>query len=107
MEQQRDFGLLELNAFIAVVEAEGLHGAAQVIGRTESAVCLQIRRLEAALKVALFRKEGRRLVLTAAGQRMLERARQIVSLQNELRAALARSTVPHGTRPAVAAMSAR
>jgi DNA-binding transcriptional LysR family regulator len=58
--------------------------AAEQIGRTPSAISLQIKRLQDDLGVVLFRKHGRGLALTEAGVIALEYARGILALHDEL-----------------------
>ena len=60
-------------AAVRVFEAAARHptftAAAEELGLTQAAVSYQIKLLEARLKIALFRREGRRVVLTEAGAR--------------------------------------
>jgi LysR family glycine cleavage system transcriptional activator len=61
-----------LKSFFAAAEASEsgrLRAAAEQLGRTESAVSHQVRRLEEFLGVALFERHGRELRLTPAGLR--------------------------------------
>ncbi|MEO0359037.1 MAG: LysR substrate-binding domain-containing protein, partial [Pseudomonadota bacterium] len=50
---------------------------------TQSAVSMQIKRLEDALDVALFERRNRTLVMTTSGEQLLSYARQILSLNDE------------------------
>lgn len=72
-----------LRAFIAVAECEGFSAAARILNRTQSAVSLQIRRLEDRMGEALFARNSRSVELTPAGGRLLPYARRIISLQDE------------------------
>lgn len=72
-----------LRAFVAVAECEGFSAAGKVLNRTQSAVSLQIKRLEQGMGGALFERTSRSVLLTDAGQRMLPYARQMLSLQDE------------------------
>lgn len=58
--------------------------AAEELGRTPSAMSLQMKRLQDDLSVTLFRKRGRKLGLTEEGVVVLEYARRILSLHDEL-----------------------
>jgi DNA-binding transcriptional LysR family regulator len=62
----------------------GLAPAAERLGRTPSAISLQMKRLQKDLGVPLFRKRGRRLALTEAGEVALAYARRILALNDEL-----------------------
>jgi DNA-binding transcriptional LysR family regulator len=62
----------------------GLAQAAERLGRTPSAISLQMKRLQHDLGTPLFRKRGRRLALTEAGETTLAYARSILALHDEL-----------------------
>jgi DNA-binding transcriptional LysR family regulator len=57
--------------------------AARSVGRTQSAVSLQMRRLEDLAGVQLFEKAGRNVRLTEGGLVLLEYARRMLSLNDE------------------------
>jgi DNA-binding transcriptional LysR family regulator len=58
--------------------------AAKELGRTPSAISLQMKRLQDDLGVTLFRKRGRGLALTEAGSAALDYVRRILSVHDEL-----------------------
>lgn len=60
-----------LRAFLAVAEAGSLSGAARVLGASQPTLGRQIREIESALGLALFRRHARGLELTEAGAAML------------------------------------
>ena len=62
----------------------GLSHAAEHLGRTPSAISLQMKRLQDDLGVTLFVKRGRRLGLTEHGEVVLSYARRILALNDEL-----------------------
>ncbi len=62
----------------------GLAQAAEQLGRTPSAISLQMKRLQEDLGMPLFRKHGRGLALTEAGEVALSYARRILALNDEL-----------------------
>ncbi|GGH07405.1 LysR substrate-binding domain-containing protein [Silvibacterium dinghuense] len=66
----------------------GLAQAAADLGRTPSAISLQMKRLQDELGLPIFRKRGRGLALTEAGETALAYARRILSLNDELLATL-------------------
>ncbi|WP_129139577.1 LysR substrate-binding domain-containing protein [Modicisalibacter coralii] len=72
-----------LRAFVTVAECEGFSAAGKILCRTQSAVSLQIKRLEDRMGEALFERTSRSVLLTAAGGRLLPYARQILKLQDE------------------------
>lgn len=82
---QRDVRIEELKTLVALVECGSLASAAQILGRTESALSLQLRRLETAVGVPLLKRVGRRLALNTNGQIVLSHAKRMLKLQKELR----------------------
>ncbi|MGA1273896.1 MAG: helix-turn-helix domain-containing protein [Burkholderiaceae bacterium] len=60
--------LEQWQALISIVEAGGYAQAAQQLNKTQSAITYLIGRLEELLGIRLFERQGRRAVLTAAGQ---------------------------------------
>ncbi len=84
----RDLDISLLRAFIAVVEAGGVTAAARVLNRTQAAVSQQIKRLETVLGSSLFEREHKRILLAAAGERLLGDARRLVALNDDLYATM-------------------
>ncbi len=68
-----------LRSFVAVVECGSLAAAAGRVGRSESALSLQMSRLEALVGRALFDRDGRALRLNQNGSLLLAHARAILS----------------------------
>ncbi len=62
----------------------GLAQAAEHLGRTPSAISLQMKRLQEDLGIPIFRKRGRGLALTEAGETALSYARRMLMLNDEL-----------------------
>jgi DNA-binding transcriptional LysR family regulator len=80
---------LSLLQTLAAVQHTGtLAKAAEQVGRTQSAVSLQMQRLEQSLALDLFDRRGRSLVLTEAGQAMLGYAQQMLALNRQAVAAV-------------------
>jgi DNA-binding transcriptional LysR family regulator len=76
-----------LRTLAVAMDLGGFRKAAERLGRSQSAVSLQMRRLEERVGRPLFRREGRRLVLTDAGDVVLGYARQILELNDQAVAA--------------------
>ncbi len=72
-----------LRTFVTAVEADSFARAADLVGRTPSAVSLQIDRLEQLCGQSLFRRERRRFVLTPAGEKLLLYARRLLAINDE------------------------
>lgn len=77
-----------LRTLIAADHLGGFARAADRVGRTQSAVSLQLRRLEAQLGRKLFVKSGRGLVPTEAGEVLLAYAQRLLALNDEALAAV-------------------
>src|SRR6266702_8450387 len=84
MPTRTNLDLDTLRAFSIVHEVGGLTQAADRLGRTPSAISLQMKRLQDDLGTRLFRKRGRGLALTEAGEVSLTYARRILALHDEL-----------------------
>jgi DNA-binding transcriptional LysR family regulator len=73
-----------LRTFVVAHDLGGLAQAAARLGRTPSAISLQMKRLQDDLGSILFRKRGRSLALTEAGEVALGYARRMLALNDEL-----------------------
>ncbi|MBL3684736.1 LysR family transcriptional regulator (plasmid) [Sinorhizobium meliloti] len=80
-----------LRTFVTIVDTGSFSNAAGAVARTPSAVSMQIKKLEEHLGVSLFDRDSRSVALTRDGEKLLPRARQILSLSNE---AVARFVMP-------------
>lgn len=81
---RRDLDTSLLRTFLTVADVGGMTAAAKVLNLTQAAISQQIKRLEEHYDEALFHRERRKLVLTAAGERLLVGARRIVGLNDEI-----------------------
>ncbi len=72
-----------LRSFVAIVDTGSMLNAAEHVFVTQSALSLQIKRLEELVQQDLFTREGRRLILTPAGDLLLDYARRVLSLHDE------------------------
>ena len=77
----------QLRTFIAITETGSFTKAAEVVNKTQSAVSMQMKRLEERLERPIFARDGRASKLTDDGQRLLDYARRIVKLNVETIAA--------------------
>ena len=76
-----------LRAFVLIAEGNSFTQAANVVGRTQSAISMQVRRLEESLgQKVLSRGRGGGVELTPHGRYLLSRARQILALSDEVMA---------------------
>lgn len=73
-----------IRAFVAVAEAKNFTRAGTRIGRTQSAVSLQIRRLEEQLDTELFVRDARSVALTPNGESLLPQVRHLLRLNDDI-----------------------
>jgi DNA-binding transcriptional LysR family regulator len=77
-----------LRSFVAIIDTGSMLQATERVFVTQSALSLQMRRLEEIVRQPLFNREGRKLRLTPAGEHLLETARQILELNDRVFASL-------------------
>ncbi|HEV2674196.1 MAG TPA: LysR substrate-binding domain-containing protein [Aliidongia sp.] len=82
------FDLDVLRSFAVGMELGGFAKAADCLGRSTSAVSAQLKKLEQQAGTPIFRRNGRRLALTEAGEVMLAYARRLIALNDEAANAL-------------------
>ncbi|MBU2168172.1 MAG: LysR family transcriptional regulator [Alphaproteobacteria bacterium] len=73
-----------LRAFVTVVETGSFTRTAALLGRTQPAVSLQIRRLEDQLRSPLFDRGGKGVALTTEGAALIPQARRLLRLNDEI-----------------------
>ncbi len=90
-----------LRSFVLIAEGGSFTRAANAVGRTQSAVSMQIRRLEEALGQPLLLRGPRGVETTPHGAWLLERARRLLAMHDEIvatfRAPAVSGTVRLGT----------
>jgi DNA-binding transcriptional LysR family regulator len=74
---------LQLKSFVAIAETGTFGQAAEAVNRTQSALSLQIKKLEEQLGCELFDRTHRRVVLTPQGEIFLGYAKRMIQLQWE------------------------
>jgi DNA-binding transcriptional LysR family regulator len=77
----------QLRTFIAIAETGSFTKAAEVVNKTQSAVSMQMKRLEERIERPIFARDGRASKLTEDGSRLLDYARRLVKLNIETVAA--------------------
>ena len=73
----------QLRTFVAIADAGSFTRAAAAVHKTQSAVSMQMTRLEERVGRPVFTRDGRASRLTEDGERLLDYARRIVRLQRE------------------------
>jgi len=74
----------QLQTFCAVADCSSFTEAARQVNKTQSAVSMQIKRLEDRLGQSLLLREGRRVSLTAEGEALYSRARRMLKINAEI-----------------------
>ena len=83
-----NFDLDVLRSFVVGMELGSYARAADRLGRSTSAVSAQLKKLEEQAGTPIFRKAGRGLALTEAGETMLAYARRLLDLNDEAASAV-------------------
>ncbi|MGY2050735.1 LysR substrate-binding domain-containing protein [Methylobacterium sp. JK268] len=73
----------QLRTLVAIADTGSFTQAAEIVHKTQSAVSMQMKRLEGRVGREVFCRSGRGVRLTDAGERLLDYARRIVRLQAE------------------------
>ncbi len=81
----------QIRAFDAVAREGSFSRAAEVLGLTQPALTIQVKALEERHGVKLLHREGRRVRLTEAGERLYSLSRQLASLDELIEETLAAS----------------
>lgn len=93
-----------LRSFVAVVESASFSRAGEIVGRSQSAISLQMAKLERRLgKTLLERCQGRLLGLTEDGRELLPYARRMIDLNDAACRAIAQGAVAGRVRLGVPA----
>jgi DNA-binding transcriptional LysR family regulator len=79
----------QLRTFVAIADTGSFTRAAEIVHKTQSAVSMQMKRLEERVGRAVFERDGRGTRLTDEGDRLLDYARRIVRLNAECLASFA------------------
>lgn len=84
----RNLDLTALRSLVAVAELGGVTRAAGYLNVTQSAVSMQLKRLEESLDISLLDRSARTIALTTAGEQLIGYARQMLALNDEAYARL-------------------
>jgi len=78
-----------LRSLVAIVDSGSMAKATETVFLTQSALSLQMKRLEDLVQQSLFTRRGRRLLLTNAGRNLVENARQMLDINDRIVTSLA------------------
>lgn len=79
----------QLRTLVAIIDTGSFTRAADVVFKTQSAVSMQMKRLEERVGRPIFARDGRGVRLTEDGERLLDYARRIVHISREAVSAFA------------------
>lgn len=79
----RNLDMTALRSFVTVADTSGVTRAAMQLNLTQSAVSMQLKRLEEALDEKLLDRSARQIALTPAGEQLLSYARRMLALNDE------------------------
>lgn len=80
----RNLDMTALRSFVAVADTGGVTKAAGLLNLTQSAVSMQLKRLEESLNVSLLDRSARAIGLTPQGEQLLSYARRMLILNDEI-----------------------
>jgi len=83
----------QLKSFIAIVDTGSFTRAAEQVHKTQSAVSMNIRKIEETLGKKLFLKDGRNVKLSTDGEKLVDYARDILKLEAQALHALSGKSV--------------
>lgn len=83
VDMSKNLDLVALRSFVAVADCGGVTLAAEQLHLTQSAVSMQIKRLEQEFEAKLLQRKGRGVVLTPVGEQLLSYARRLIALNDE------------------------
>lgn len=88
----RNLDMTTLRSFLAVADHGGVTRAATSLNLTQSAVSMQLKRLEDMLGISLLDRSARRIGLTPSGEQLVSYARRMIALNDELVGRLTEAT---------------
>ncbi|WP_417769132.1 LysR substrate-binding domain-containing protein [Stappia sp.] len=83
----------QLRTFLAIAELGSFTKAADAVNKTQSAVSMQMKRLEDRVERPIFVKDGRQSRLTEDGHRLIEFAQRMIRLNDEAMTAFAEPSI--------------
>jgi DNA-binding transcriptional LysR family regulator len=104
-EPTDDLQLPHLATFSKAAELSSFTGAAKALHLTQASVSQRVQALEKALGTSLFKRQGGRVLVTAAGQTLYDYAQRILDLHRQARRQVAGQDAPVGGELALAASS--
>src|SRR5690349_3860450 len=92
------FDMDALRALVVGIELKSFARASAQLGRSQSAISMQLKKLEQQAGRPLLRRSGRYLAPTEAGEALLAYARRIIALNDEAASALGATSMAASVR---------
>ena len=86
----------QLETFLRITETRNFTAAANLLGYAQSTVTTQIKQLEEELGCLLFERLGKKVVLTAEGERLVRYAEKMMQLEREIMLEVPEAREPAG-----------
>jgi len=80
----RQLSLDTLRTFVTIIQQGGFAKAGDILGRSQPAISLQIKKLEEQLDKRLFEKKGQRYIPTSDGNWLYSQAQRMLALNDEV-----------------------
>lgn len=80
----KQLSLDALRTFVAIIDHGGFARAGDVLGRSQPAISLQIKKLESQIDKKLFTKQGQRYLANTQGMWLYEHAKHMLQLNDEV-----------------------
>lgn len=90
---EKNFNMDCLRSFTTIASVGNQAGAAEIIGRSKSAISHQMLRLEESVGQRLFQRSGRQWVLSPIGEEFLEHARAILAVNDAASSAFSKEVM--------------
>ena len=80
----RNLDLATLRSFVSIAETGSMTRSANKLFMTQSAISMQIKRLETSLELTLFERTSGGMLVTSAGEQLLQYAKQMLDLNDDV-----------------------
>lgn len=83
-DDMRNLDITALRSLIAIADTGGVTRAAGLLNLTQSAVSMQIKRMEENLDLTLLERVGRQVILSPQGEELVSYARKMIALNDDI-----------------------
>lgn len=101
MYKMRNIDTDLLRTFVAIIDQGGFIKAGDALGRSQSAISMQMKKLEEICGCPIFKRDGRKMKMTPNGEKLLGYARRLVIMHDQALDAISESELSGVARLAV------